>query len=61
MFIVLVTDFANVQAAHGPFATREAAHDWAEHHLRDDQAAPVYRVFELNPAGPEPAPNHRPG
>ena len=61
MFIILVTDFANVQEAFGPFETREAAHRWADSHLRKGDVTPIYRVVPLNPPGSDPTLVHLPG
>lgn len=49
MFVVLITDFANVNEIVGPFDTKPEAYRWAETNVKD-----VYRIIELKVPDTEP-------
>jgi hypothetical protein len=44
-YIVLVSDFANVNEAIGPFETSAEAHQWADRNVQGE----IYRVVEMRP------------
>jgi hypothetical protein len=45
VYALLVTDFATIEKAVGPFADREAARRWAEENAMGE----LYRIVEITP------------